>query len=159
LATAEFTSGVFYRYSSINIGHLARNMGGSVDEALTITDAYLRAFTTAIPGGKQNVTAATTRPDLVYLALRRDPLSLAAAFEKPVLPARDGGHAEPSRKRLNDYAGQLERFLGTGPLWSGYASVDTAEYTHLGTPAESLDTLIVNATTAASDQPIPVGAV
>jgi CRISPR system Cascade subunit CasC len=159
LATAEYSSGVFYRYSSVNIADLARNLDttgeqtpDSVDEALRIVDVYLRAFASELPGGKQNTTGAMTAPELLYLAVRQQPLSLAGAFEKPVALDRGQGYAGPSRDRLNAYTGKLHTFLGTaGLLWHGHASIDDTPYPALGERQEGLHDLITEAMNHAGD--------
>jgi CRISPR system Cascade subunit CasC len=147
LATAEFASGVFYRYSSVNITDLARNIG-TLDDALTTLGAYLGAFCSAIPSGKQKTTAAITVPELVHIAVRHQPLSLAGAFEKPVRSAADGGHAEPSRRLLAEYSARLHRFIGHGGLvWHGHASIDEHHYSPLGERSDTLPDLIATAMT------------
>ncbi|SFE68137.1 CRISPR system Cascade subunit CasC [Actinopolyspora alba] len=158
LATAEFTSGVFYRYSSVNLTDLASNLSGTdktrdgFDDALRVVDAYLRAFCEAVPSGKQRTTGATTRPELVYLALRHDPLSLSGAFEKPVRSHSGSGYAEPSREQLANYTGRLHRFLGTdGLLWHGHASIAAEPYEQLGEGYDSLHDLITDSTNRAGD--------
>ncbi|MBM7774097.1 CRISPR system Cascade subunit CasC [Actinokineospora baliensis] len=145
LSTAEFTSGVFYRYSSVNITDLVTNVG-SAEDALRTIDTYLRAFCTAMPSGKQRTTGAVTRPDLVHIAVRHQPLSLAAAFEKPARYADGGGYAEPSRRQLADYAHRLHAFIGTEELvWHGHAGIDADAHTALGERYESLHNLITEA--------------
>lgn len=151
LNTAEFTSGVFYRYSSVNVGDLASNIDGDTDQALQLIARYLHAFCTAVPSGKQRSTAAVTIPELVHIAVRHAPLSLAAAFEQPVQHAPLGGYAEPSRQRLDDYAQRLHQFLGSSPLWSGYATVASDQYPHLGARSQGLPELIAEATHQAGD--------
>ncbi|MCA1188774.1 MULTISPECIES: type I-E CRISPR-associated protein Cas7/Cse4/CasC [unclassified Saccharopolyspora] len=164
LATAEYSSGVFYRYSSVNITDLACNLDSegkptpeSIDEALRIADVYLRAFVSQLPSGKQNTTAAVTRPEFVYLAVRDQPLSLAGAFEKPVRLERGEGFAGPSRDRLDDYTGKLHGFLGTDGLhWHGHAGLETARgdgspFASLGDHHTGLHDLITEATNHAGD--------
>ncbi|KGI79644.1 hypothetical protein IL38_22080 [Actinopolyspora erythraea] len=159
LATAEFTSGVFYRYSSVNVTDLASNLSGKsqptpedTDQALSVLDTYLRAFCNAMPSGKRRTTAASTPPELVYLTVRRNPLSLAGAFEKPVTAERDGGYAETSRVRLNTYTDRLYRFLGTDELlWHGHAGLNDSPLNALGERDESLHDLITNGINQAGD--------
>ncbi|MBW4717331.1 type I-E CRISPR-associated protein Cas7/Cse4/CasC [Saccharothrix obliqua] len=151
LDTARYASGVFYRYSSVNITDLAANVGG-IDDALKVTDTYLRAFCSAMPSGKQRTTGAVTPPDLVHLALRHAPLSLAGAFEKPVPAGHGGGHAAPSRQRLAQYAEKVHTFLGRDALlWHGYASIED-DHTGLGERHESLHDLVTEAMNQAGDR-------
>jgi CRISPR system Cascade subunit CasC len=140
LATAEFATGTFYRYCTINISKFAAQLG-DLDTALRVVEAWARTFLTVVPSGKQNSTAARTVPDLVYLAVRAAPLSLAAAFEKPV-STNGQGYVDSARNTLSGYASRVHRFIGDPGLWSGYAGTGDTELTPLGTPYDSLDDLI-----------------
>jgi len=57
-----------------------------------------------MPTGKQNTFANRTRPDAVYVTIRKDqPVNMAGAFEKPVR-AGENGYVEGSLKALTEYA-------------------------------------------------------
>lgn len=140
LATAEFATGTFYRYGTVNVGQLAAQLG-DLDAALGVIDAWTRTFLSVVPSGKQNSTAARTVPDLVYLAVRTAPLSLAAAFEKPVSTS-SRGYVEPARTTLNDYTSRLHRFIGDPGRWSGYAGTSNDDLSALGQLYGSLDELV-----------------
>lgn len=151
---AEFAAGVFYRYTSVNIDDLARNLNGDADAVRTLTAAYLSAFLTAMPGAKKNSTAPFTVPDLAYLAVRTDrPVSLAAAFEAPVRPRGLEGFAGPSRDRLADYTDKVTRLIGdTGRAWHGHASIDDKRLDRLGERVASFAALVDG---ALAHTPIP----
>ena len=144
---AEYSAGVFYRYASVNVEDLTRNLEGDRDTAVELATAFLRTFITALPGAKKNSTAPFTVPELVYVSVRSDrPISLASAFEAPVRPALDGGLAQPSRYRLGDYAGAVYRLIGEqGRLFHAHASVDDKQIDHLGQRVESYQTLLESA--------------
>ncbi|MFJ2645566.1 type I-E CRISPR-associated protein Cas7/Cse4/CasC [Streptomyces sp. NPDC087420] len=165
--TGEFSTGVFYRYATLDLRDLASNVAsltGPQDGAATpppTTDAaYLRdadtlrdlatAFATAflgtVPGAKKTSTAPHTHPDLVYIAVRPDrPLSLAAAFEEPVR-AREHGWGLPSRQALSEYATRVNRLLGTTELpYAAHAGLDDKPLTGLGAAASSYPALIAGA--------------
>lgn len=149
LATAEFTTGTFYRYCTVNVTQLATQLG-DLDTALSVIDAWTRAFLTVVPSGKNNSTAPTTVPDLAHLAVRDAPRSFAAAFEKPITSGR--GYIEPAATTLNDYTGKLTTFLGDPGHWTGHAGTLAGPYPHLGDHHQSLDDLVQTATNTLLDR-------
>ena len=111
IGTVEFHSATFYRYTTINVGELARHLKGDTAEAV---EGYIRAFLLSMPTGKQNTFANRTVPDLAYVALRWDqPVNLAGAFERPV--RSDGnGYVSNSVRALSRYAlGVYQSFAET----------------------------------------------
>ncbi|MGW1373887.1 type I-E CRISPR-associated protein Cas7/Cse4/CasC [Streptomyces sp. NPDC002446] len=151
LGSNEFSAGVFYRYATLDLADLLRNIGGDVNAARTLTAAFAEAFTLSLPEAKKTSTAPHTIPDLVQISVRTDrPLSYAAAFEKPVDADRTGGFAQPSRQALSHYAQAAGRLLGPrGVLHAGWASVEDKDLSGLGARADSFDQLITEAVTAA----------
>ncbi|MEU8771959.1 type I-E CRISPR-associated protein Cas7/Cse4/CasC [Streptomyces griseus] len=148
---AEFSAGTFYRYATIDLRDLARNIGDRPEELRDLTAAFLSAFILSLPQAKKNSTAPHTIPDLAHISVRTDrPLSYAAAFESPVTAAGQGGYAAPSRTTLSGYAEEANRLLGTGGiLHAGWAGVDAKGLDGLGTRHTSFDTLIDTALTHA----------
>jgi CRISPR system Cascade subunit CasC len=144
---AEFSAGTFYRYATVDLAELADNLGGDLTAARELAEAFLHAFVNSLPQAKKNSTAPHTVPDLVHLTVRSDrPLSLAAAFEKPVQAAADGGYAAPSRDTLSAYAEAVNSFIGTaGILHSGWAGLDPKGHHGLGERNTSLNELIGSA--------------
>ncbi|GAA1989731.1 type I-E CRISPR-associated protein Cas7/Cse4/CasC [Nocardiopsis rhodophaea] len=134
LGTAEYASGVFYRYATLDLRELHDHFGqGSEDTAAHLAGLFLQAFAMAVPSGKKTSTAPHTPPALVYTSLRSDrPVNLAAAFETPVRPARDEGHLPRSLQALATHLTQLESFFGgQGRVWHGHAAtVDTSPTNH-----------------------------
>lgn len=145
MGTAVYTSGVFYRYASINVRELAGNLGGDLDTAQDVARLVLEEFALYTPEAKATSTAPHTPPVLVYTVARSDrPVSLAGAFEKPVRATRESGHAGPSVEAMNSHAGALRRFFGTaGVVAAGHVAGDTAgALDALGESAESLEGLL-----------------
>ncbi|MFD9483597.1 type I-E CRISPR-associated protein Cas7/Cse4/CasC [Streptomyces sp. NPDC059991] len=140
--TGEYSSGVFYRYATLDLDDLTRNLA---DPALarTLATAFAHAFIHSMPGAKKTSTAPHSIPDLVHLAVRTDrPVSLAAAFEKPVQATREGW-AQPSRDALNAYASRLTQLLGTRALaYHAYAAIDEAAQEGLGIRVQSYADLV-----------------
>ena len=91
LDTTEFSSGVFYRYASLNIRQLQENLG-DVDrtQALDIASHVLHLLATVVPSAKQNAFAAFNLADFAFVSFSDQPISLANACETPVKAGRDG---------------------------------------------------------------------
>lgn len=104
LNTQEFSSGVFYRYASLNIGQLQKNLGAAPRErVLDIARHVARLLATVVPSAKQQTFAAHNLADCVLVSFADQPISLANAFEVPVKARHKGeatGFREPSQARL-----------------------------------------------------------
>ncbi|ANH93159.1 type I-E CRISPR-associated protein Cas7/Cse4/CasC [Streptomyces sp. SAT1] len=147
--TAEFSSGVFYRYATIDL----RDLASTVTDAATareLTTAFVSSFISSMPSAKKTSTAPHTIPDLVHVSVRADrPVSYAAAFEKPVSPG-EGGWAAPSRAALSAYAQKVTVLLGSDALiHRAYAGIDPSAVDGLGDRAESFPGLVAGAVDAA----------
>jgi CRISPR-associated protein Cas7/Cse4/CasC, subtype I-E/ECOLI len=144
---AEFSAGTFYRYATVDLRDLAGNIGDDPQAARELLAPFLGAFIESLPQAKKNSTAAHTIPGLVHISVRTDrPLSYAAAFEKPVRAATEGGYAAASVEQLATYAQAANQLLGTGRVLNhGWASVDTKDLTGLGNRRDSFDDLITDA--------------
>lgn len=102
MGTIEFNSSTLYRYATVSIAQLVRNLG-SVEAAQAALAAFAEAFTLSMPTGKINSFANTTVPSAVVFTLRTDrPISFVEAFEDPVV--QDGGYVPPAIARLVEYA-------------------------------------------------------
>ena len=113
LDTQEFSSGVFYRYASLNIAQLQKNLGDAPrDEALKIASHVLHLMATEVPGAKQQSSAAFNLADQALVSFSDMPISLANAFEKPVKADREGGFREPSAAALNSHWSSLNTSYG-----------------------------------------------
>lgn len=97
----EFNSATLYRYATVNVQELQKHFCAEIPQ---IIRCFAEAFICSMPTGKQNSYANGVRPDAVYVTVRRDrPVNMAGAFEKPVVPGKDG-YAKRSVSRLADYA-------------------------------------------------------
>ena len=103
LDTQEFSAGVFYRYASLNLSLLQKNMSVDRMGALTIAKHFLHLLATSIPSAKQNSFAAFNPTDFVCVSLSDMPISLANAFEEPVARGKNGGFRKPSINAFCDY--------------------------------------------------------
>lgn len=84
IGTNEFSSGVFYRYASIDVDLLAKNIKKSVSETSHIIKTIVNCFAQVSPSAKQKTFAAHNKADFVLCARSNQPLSLANAFRKPI---------------------------------------------------------------------------
>lgn len=104
LDTQEFSSGVFYRYASLNISQLQENLGNAPREkVLEIASHILHMMATLVPSAKQQSFAAHNLADLVMVSFADLPISLANAFEAPVRPGPSGGYLTPSINAFHEY--------------------------------------------------------
>lgn len=151
MGSTEYSAGVFYRYATVDLDDLQRNIGGDLASARELATAFIEAFILSLPEAKKTATAPHTIPDLVHITVRGDrPVSYAAAFEQPVTADRTGGFAAPSRDALDAYARAAGLLLGgRGLLNAGWASLETKDLTGLGERADSYPDLIEATVTAA----------
>ncbi|MGW4496461.1 type I-E CRISPR-associated protein Cas7/Cse4/CasC [Streptomyces sp. NPDC004376] len=145
LDTAEFSAGVFYRYATVNVSDLVKNLEGDTKAARTVLASFAEHFLLSLPQAKRNSTAPHTVPDLAYLAVRAHrPISLAAAFETPVAPDDRGGFSRNSRAALAEYATQINRLTGhRNRRFHGHTTIDPNErLTGVGDALDSYDDLV-----------------
>ncbi len=122
IGTVGFLSATLYRYATIDAQRLTENLG-SAAAATKAIEAFLHAFVTSMPTGKQNTFANRTRPGFVLIEVREDqPVNLAGAFETPV--AADGGILPIAAERLVNLAVSEDAAFGTAPLASGVLVTD-----------------------------------
>lgn len=111
LNTQEFSSGVFYRYASLNLRQFQENLGGvNRERALEIASHLVHLFASVVPSAKQRSFAAHNLADAVLVSFADIPLSLANAFEQPVkTDSRLGGFRAPSLAKLLEYWNGVHR--------------------------------------------------
>lgn len=109
LDTNEFSTCTLYRYSAVDIDKLAEDIHDLTPDVIS---AFIRAFATSMPKAKTHSYGNTTLPDFLSVSISEGqlPVNHAGAFEKPVDRDIDGGgYAEPSIKRLVNYAERLDK--------------------------------------------------
>lgn len=116
IGTVEFNSSTLYRYATVDVAHLAENLG-SGETAIRALEAFLRTFVTSMPTGKQNTFANRTLPDAVVIQARdTQPVSLVNAFERPIV-ARDGkSQTALACEALAEREKLLDEAFGVKPL-------------------------------------------
>jgi len=121
MGTIQFNSSCFYRYAVLNVDALRSNIDGEKQEVGALVEqsleAFVRAFVTAIPTGKQNSMAAHNFPSYA-LAIVRDggpSISLTNAFLKPARPRGDDKDlVDDSIEKLEGYLSRVRDAMGDG---------------------------------------------
>ena len=85
IGTTEFSAGVFYRYASINVDLLAKNVKASIKDVSAIVNTMIRCFAQVTPNAKQKTFAAYNQADFVMATQSNQPISLANAFRKAIV--------------------------------------------------------------------------
>lgn len=121
LNTQQFSSGVFYRYASLNLKQLQVNLGlldnmksaetpESRQRALDIARHAFHLLATVVPSAKQQSFAAHNLADFAIASFADQPISLANAFEQPVKrDYKNDGFLKPSIQSLSDYWARMNR--------------------------------------------------
>lgn len=116
IGTVQFNASCLYRYAVLDSGQLAANLGAAADtdHLQAAVGAFVRAFVTAVPTGKQNTFAARNLPTAVLAVSRTaGPMNLVNAFVEPVDPRAEGGLAAASVGRMLAEFTSLESMYGS----------------------------------------------
>lgn len=136
LDTQQFSSGVFYRYASLNLKQLQVNLGlieniraaetaESRQRALDIARHVFHLLATVVPSAKQQSFAAHNLADFAITSFSDQPISLANAFEQPVKrDYKEAGFLKPSINVLSDYWARIHRAYGLDDLAHAFAVED-----------------------------------
>jgi CRISPR system Cascade subunit CasC len=120
IGTIEFNSSTLYRYANLDVDRLHNNLGDPI-ATRRATEAFLRAFVSSMPTGKQNTFANRTLPDAVLVVIRQtQPINLAGAFEDAVVDGEKGGRIAASIRRLAEHSRELHEAYDEHPVaaWS-----------------------------------------
>ncbi len=132
LDTQQFSSGVFYRYASLNLKQLQVNLGllpnmksaetpESRNAALEIARHVLHMLATVVPAAKQQSFAAHNLADFAIVSFAEQPISLANAFEEPVAREHGGGFLKPSVNSLTHYWLRVHKGYGLSETARAFA--------------------------------------
>lgn len=151
LQTAFLTTGLFYRFATVNLTALLGNLNGDTGRAQRLLTALTDAFIMTLPQAKKTATAHHSLPDLIHYTIRdRRPVSYSAAFEQPVTAHPRGGYTQPARDALTSYATAVDRLIGTRRrLAHGHAGAFDTPITALGTHHKSFEDLTTAVTNVA----------
>lgn len=119
IGQVEFNSATFYRYAALDVSKLLNNLQEDKELTASAIEALIQAMVRAIPTGKQNSFAAHNLPEFIGVSLRKSPLNLANAFERPIQPRHDKSLTEQSVAALADYERKLAPVYGdAGDRWA-----------------------------------------
>ena len=115
IGTVTFTSSTLYRYANIDLESLTDNLG-SEEMTQRAVQAFVKAFITSMPSGKQNTFANTTLPEAVVVVVRDDrPVSWVNAFEEPVVEGAAGGRRRAAAEKMAAEAASLNDMYDARP--------------------------------------------
>lgn len=130
IGTVEFNASTLFRYATVDVDALQRNLGDA-EATRRAVEAFVRAFTTSMPSGKQNTFANRTLPDAVVVSLRdSQSVNPVGAFEEAITGT---DRLKAASERLAAYATEIDTAFGTAPV--------TTWVVRLGAATEALDAL------------------
>ncbi|MFC6356064.1 type I-E CRISPR-associated protein Cas7/Cse4/CasC [Luethyella okanaganae] len=140
IGTVEFNSSTLYRYATIDANALFVNLGNT-EVTRRAVEAFLFAFVTSMPTGKQNTFANRTLPDAVVVSVRdTQPVNLVGAFEEPVETDRIRSAAQ----RLVEHVKDIDGNYGTKPVKSWVVSTGKTDALNELGEKVTLDALVAN---------------
>jgi CRISPR system Cascade subunit CasC len=145
IGVVEFNSATLYRYATVAVHELNRELGAEKDITAKAVAEFAKAFITSMPTGKQNTFANRTLPDAVLITVRRDqPINFVGAFEKPVL-AENEGYVLKSIKRLRQYENKVYTSFAKNPeeSWS-IGMNDKEECTNLENVIQNIEKVVID---------------
>ncbi|GAB2498044.1 CRISPR system Cascade subunit CasC [Corynebacterium atrinae] len=115
MGTVQLMSSTLYRFATVDLDSLSENLGDR-EAAITASLAFLRAFITSLPTGKQNTFAHNTVPELVYITVRDGrSISLVNAFESPVSASANVGRRQAGAQAMAEEEKFIESEYGFSP--------------------------------------------
>ncbi len=153
MGSVGFNSSCFYRYTVLDVDARRENLDGGDELLQRSVEAYVRAFTSAIPTGKQNSMAAHNPPSYALAVVRKkgQSVSLTNAFLKPAKPrGEDVDLVDDSVKKLEDYAGRMRDLLA-GANTLSWADRDLASGDGLPTRTKGLQEFFSEVTRLATE--------
>jgi CRISPR system Cascade subunit CasC len=116
IGTVEFNSATYYRYANVDVDRLFGTLGDP-EATRRAAEAFVRAFVTSMPTGKQTTFANRTLPDAVLvLARETQPISLVGAYEEAIGAREEGGRVGGAIRRLAEHAAELHASYDQQPL-------------------------------------------
>lgn len=126
LGTQEFGSGTFYRYASINLELLQKNLGHvSREEALKVASHAVHLLATVVPEAKQHTFAAHNLADLVFVSFGDIPVSGANAFEQAIKRDTRKGFIRPSIQAFEAYMEKVRTGYGLSESHAAFSLWET----------------------------------
>jgi CRISPR system Cascade subunit CasC len=143
IGTVEFNSSTLYRYATVDVNRLHDNLGQGKATSRAV-EAFVRAFVTSMPTGKQNTFANRTLPDAVVIIVRdTQSINLVGAYEEAITDHEPAGRIATAVQRLAEHGRDLHEAFDQQPVaaWSVGVGDRAAALADLGERA-TLDTAI-----------------
>lgn len=116
ISTVEFNSSTLYRYANVDVNRLHATLGDTAATCRAV-EAFVRAFITSMPTGKQNTFANRTLPDAVLVVVREtQPINLVGAYEEAIREGEKGGRVGGAVARLARHATDLHAAYDETPV-------------------------------------------
>lgn len=123
IGTVEFNASTLFRYATVDVDALQKNLGDA-EATRRAVEAFIHAFTTSMPSGKQNTFANRTLPDAVVIAVRdSQPVNPVGAFEEAIIGEK---RLEQASDRLAKHLSDIDEQFGTTPFASWVVRVGDA---------------------------------
>ncbi|MGI6085014.1 MAG: type I-E CRISPR-associated protein Cas7/Cse4/CasC [Acetivibrionales bacterium] len=123
IGTIEFNSSTLYRYATVALHDLKKNLGDCNVVAKAVKE-FIRAFVCSMPSGKLNTFANNTPPYSVMVAIRNDqPVNLVGAFETPV-KAGENGYQRKSAEIMAEYTNMVYDKFFSAPKKAFIVAID-----------------------------------
>ena len=113
IGNIEYSSACYYRYIGVNLDLLKKSNLFDQTQIKAVLENFIRATVLAVPAARKNSMFGQGLPSYV-LAVKREgqPLSLANAFEKPIIAKQGSGFVEPSIAALKKEWADLKAAFG-----------------------------------------------
>jgi CRISPR system Cascade subunit CasC len=112
IGTVEFNSSTLYRYATVNVPGLQRNLGDPAATARAVA-AFVDSLALSMPTGKLNTFANRTVPEAIVVSIRSDqPVNLVGAFENPILAKADMSVIASAAAALADRHSEIAAVYG-----------------------------------------------
>ncbi|MFK0142611.1 type I-E CRISPR-associated protein Cas7/Cse4/CasC [Streptomyces murinus] len=160
IGRGDFVAPTLYRHAVLTGPDLAANLTDYAD-AMTleqVTAAFVRSFAEAVPSGKINSHAHTTRPTVLIATVTGAPVNHVSAFETPVATT-EGGHLPAAAARLAEHIAATRTAYGDPDARSWLLTTQPQDTEPLNITAETLPTLRVLADTAAAELALRTNAI
>lgn len=126
IGVIEFNSSTLYRYATINVDQLHKNLGDAEVTGRAV-EAFVKSFVLSMPSGKQNTFANGTVPEAVIAQARSSrPINLMGAFEKPITADGKNAISTLSAQALAERLRSVDEVYGFEPELSCVLASNTA---------------------------------
>ena len=110
LGCTEFNSATYYRYISVDLGQLVKNL--DTEEISDVIKIFTQALFQAVPSARQNTMAAYLPWDFAIVTIRKGQ-NIQMSFEKDVKKTNCLSIAEAGIKELKEKFNSMKSFYGS----------------------------------------------